>query len=200
MNVGCQIILEIVMGLFAGVISGIIASKITERLRVPPSIYICPQIAKCEDGKFRIKIINESEDDAYDISFYIRLIDPKTDMRFVIMGSTIPILKGIDTKEKADIENVSGIYPQFINKQKIDMLPKENHIKIRYEMGSLSVIDFCEEKNGCLVPKIDVVITAKNARSGRSMTFVSPLTCIVEGEWEEGERSINTHKKSLKEG
>lgn len=188
------------MGLVAGVISGVIASKITERLRVPPKIYICPQIAKCEDGKFRIKIINESKYDAFDISFYIRLIDPKTDMRFVIMGSTIPVLKGCDTKEKCDIENVSGIYPQFINKQKIDMLPQGNHIKKQYEMGNLTVIDFCEDKNGNPIPKIDVVITAKNARSGRSMTFVSPLMGIIEGEWEEGERSINTHKKSRKEG
>ena len=184
------------MGLIGGVISGIIASKIIEKLRIPPNIFICPQIAKEADGRYRIKIINESQEDAFDISFYIRLIDPKTDIRFVIMGSTIPILKGTLHAEKKEVESISGIYPQLINSQKINMLVPDAYIRKQYEAQKLSVLDFCEVINGKYIPKIDVVITAKNSQSGRSMTFTKHLTEIVEGQWNVGEKTIKQLNKS----
>ena len=197
MYCGFQILIEIVMGLLGGVVSGIIASKIIEKLRLPPNIFICHQIAKCKDGKYRIKIINDSKEDAFDISFFIRLVDPITDMRFVIMGSTIPILRGCISIDRKEQENVSGIYPQLINKQKIEMLPQDAVIRKKYEEGTLTVLDFCRKNtDDVIVPLIDIVITAKNAKSGRAMTFVRTLTEIKEGEWNVGERSVYSQRKS----
>lgn len=188
------------MGLIAGIVSGIIASKIIERLRVPPNIYICPQIANYGEGRYRIKIINDSTEDAFDIDFYIRLIDPRTDMRFVIMGSTIPLLKGSMSKDKKEIENVSGIYPQLINEKRIETLPKDDYIRQQHENKRISVLDFCKQEKGRVIPQIDVVIIAKNVKSGRSMIFTRPLTEIVDGEWNVGERTVNPKVKSRSEG
>lgn len=196
MNVCLQILLDLGIGLLGGVISGLIASYVLEGIRKPPKIYICPQIAKYPDGRYRIKIINESEQDAFDISYYIRLVDPRTDIRFVIMGSTIPILRNSKFEEPKEIENVSSIYPLLINKKRMDMLSKEEYIRVQYENGKISVTDFCKNENDKLIPQIDVVITAKNVKSGRPMTFVQPLTEIVNAEWEVGKKVLTVQSKS----
>ena len=186
-----ELIQDILQELPKGIVYGGLSAILVNFLRPKPRIHICKQIAKYGDNKYKIKIVNKSIFQVYDIKGYVIYYDMASNSEFVTQLTTRPILKGLCSIPNN--EYVTTLDPQHqINKEKIGTLHEDSRIRSSYEKGLLSIKDFYTE--GELY--VSVSLSATHSKSGLEKIFTRNFTEIIPAEWQEGKCKLKLRKSS----
>ena len=170
-----------------GVLYGIISAVLVNLFRFRPRIYICEQVAKYGDNKYKIKIINKSFFDAYNISGYVTYYDSDSKSDFVTALTTIPLLEGKRWFKDSSNEFVTSLNPcTQIPKEKIETLHPDSILRKKYEHKTLTIEDFKVDNK----INIEVSLSATHSKSGIKKVFSKSIKEICKGEWQSGEQKL----------
>ncbi len=178
-----------------GVIYGSISAVLVNAIRPKPRVYICDQIAKYGDNKYKIKIINDSFFDVYSISGYVTYYDSDSKSDFVTALTIIPLLERKRLMKESNNEFVTTLNPcTQIPKEKIETLHPDSIIRRKYDQKTLTIADFKADNH----LNIEISLSATHSKSGIKKVFSKTLKEICSGEWQTGERKIKKASREKK--